>query len=232
MTVTAFPGHAAYCLRSYWPLARWRSLTRMSAQGRYVTEGTFLPIVTARLVLRPFDPADAEALADYRSDPEVARYQSWPTPYAVAAAHRLIAEQAHLDRPRPGEWLQIAAKLDDVLIGDVAVRQSDDGRTARIGYTIARPYQRRGFGGEAAGAIVARLFAEGVHRIQASLDARNVASARLLEGLGFRHEGTEIAAELDNGEWCDVAHYAILRDEHEARVSPPAPAATPLAAPT
>jgi hypothetical protein len=31
MTVTAFPGHAAYCLRSSWPLARWRSLTRIVA---------------------------------------------------------------------------------------------------------------------------------------------------------------------------------------------------------
>jgi aminoglycoside 6'-N-acetyltransferase len=197
-----------------------------------MTEGAFLPIVTARLVLRQFASADAEDLAVYRSDPEVARYQSWPTPYSVTAAQRLIAEQAHVERPRPGEWLQIAASLDDVLIGDVAVRLSADGRTARIGYTIARPYQRRGFGGEAAGAIVARLFAEGVHRIQATLDARNVASARLLERLGFRHEGTEIAAEFDNGEWCDVAHYAILRDEHEVRVSQPAPAATPSAAPT
>jgi aminoglycoside 6'-N-acetyltransferase len=197
-----------------------------------MTEATFLPIETARLVLRQFVSADAAILSDYRSDPDVARYQSWPTPYSVAAAQRLIANQADVDRPRPGEWLQIAATLDGELIGDVAVRLSDDGRTARIGYTIARAHQRRGLGGEAAGAIVARLFEDGVHRVQASLDERNVASARLLERLGFRHEGTEIAAELDKGEWCDVAHYAILRDEHEGRVSQPAPPAMPSAAPT
>ncbi len=29
MTVTAFPGHAVYRLRSLWPLARWRSLARI-----------------------------------------------------------------------------------------------------------------------------------------------------------------------------------------------------------
>ncbi len=28
MTVIAFPGHTARCLRSWWPFARWRSLTR------------------------------------------------------------------------------------------------------------------------------------------------------------------------------------------------------------
>ena len=192
----------------------------------------FLPIRTARLVLRRFVPADAATLSEYRSDPEVARYQSWPTPYSVAAARRLIDEQSHLDGPRAGDWLQIAATLADELIGDVAVRLSDDGHTARIGYTIARAHQRRGFGVEAAGAVVAHLFASGLHRVQASLDPRNVASARLLERLGFRHEGTAIAAELDDGEWCDVAHYAILRDEHASRVSPPPPTAVPSAAPT
>ncbi len=28
MTITAFPGHTTCCLRSFWLLARWRSLTR------------------------------------------------------------------------------------------------------------------------------------------------------------------------------------------------------------
>ena len=32
MTVVAFPGHAAHCLRSCRPLARWRSLARMIAR--------------------------------------------------------------------------------------------------------------------------------------------------------------------------------------------------------
>jgi hypothetical protein len=28
MTVAAFPGHATCCLRSCWPLPRWRSVAR------------------------------------------------------------------------------------------------------------------------------------------------------------------------------------------------------------
>ncbi len=31
MTIIAFPGHATCCLRSRWPLARWRSLARIIA---------------------------------------------------------------------------------------------------------------------------------------------------------------------------------------------------------
>jgi RimJ/RimL family protein N-acetyltransferase len=180
---------------------------------------SFLPIATDRLVLRKFTPPDAAGLAAYRSEPTVARYQSWATPYPLSAAQRLIDEQAHLDGPTAGAWLQIAIALDGDLIGDVAVRLGDDGHIAKIGYTIAPAHQRRGFGAEAVGALVTRLFEAGIHRVEASLDARNVASARLLERLGFRHEGTAISAELADGEWCDVAYYAMLRDEHEAGVS-------------
>ncbi len=32
VTVTAFPGHAMNCLRSLWPLTRWRSLARIDAR--------------------------------------------------------------------------------------------------------------------------------------------------------------------------------------------------------
>ena len=188
---------------------------------------SFLPIATDRLVLRQFTPADATGLAAYRSEPAVARYQSWATPYPLSAAQRLIDEQSHLDGPTAGEWLQIAIALDGDLIGDVAVRLNDDGHIAKIGYTIAPAHQRRGFGAEAVGAVVARLLEAEVHRVEASLDARNDASARLLDRIGFRHEGTAVSAELADGEWCDVAYYAILRDEHEARVSGSARPAAP-----
>jgi RimJ/RimL family protein N-acetyltransferase len=185
-----------------------------------VALSSLLPITTARLVLRTFTPADAGSLAAYRSDPDVARYQSWEAPYSTDAARRLIDEQAHLAGPTAGEWLQIAVTLDAGVIGDVAVRLADDGRTARIGYSLATASQHRGYATEAVGAVVAGLFAEGLHRVHASLDARNAPSARLLERLGFRHEGTSISAELDSDGWCDVAHYALLDEEHRARVAP------------
>ena len=38
---------------------------------------------TSRLVLRRFAPGDEAAFAAYRSDPEVARYQSWEAPFSL-----------------------------------------------------------------------------------------------------------------------------------------------------
>ena len=51
-----------------------------------------LEIVTQRLVLRPLQLDDAPAFAAYRSDPDVARYQSWDTSYAPADAEQLVSQ--------------------------------------------------------------------------------------------------------------------------------------------
>jgi aminoglycoside 6'-N-acetyltransferase len=178
----------------------------------------FLPIATARLVLRRFREEDAEVLAAYRSDPDVARYQSWAAPYGVVAARSLLDAQSMLEGPTRGEWIQIAVERDGHLIGDVAVELGADGLTATIGYTVATAHQGRGLATEAVGAIVDRLFDElAVERVQASLDPRNTASARVVERLGFVHEGTAVASVLHDGEWTDDARYALTAEDHRAR---------------
>jgi len=40
-----------------------------------------IEIATERLILRAFQADDLEAFVAYRSDPEVARYQSWDPTY-------------------------------------------------------------------------------------------------------------------------------------------------------
>ena len=95
---------------------------------RLAGDGRFLPITTDRLVLRPMAPIDAAAFARYRSDPDVARYQSWDAPYPVASAERLIADQATLDGPVPAAGSRSPSTLDGELVGDVAVGLDAGGR--------------------------------------------------------------------------------------------------------
>ena len=177
----------------------------------------FLPVTTARLVLRPFHRDDAEPLAAYRSDPDVARYQSWSAPYSLADARHLIAEVSEMDGPRPGAWIQIAVELDGALVGDVAVGLDATAAIATIGYTLAPAHQGQGLAREAAAAVVDRLFdVTGVHRVEASLDPRNVASARLVESLGFELEGVAKEAVRDGDGWSDDARYALTARSHAA----------------
>src|SRR5690348_7273640 len=100
-------------------------------------------IVTDRLILRRFRPADVPVLAAYRSDPEVARYQSWDAPFPVAKAETAVANFMASDPDRAG-WFQYAIQHsgDRTLIGDVGVRVHDNLMQAEIGFTLATAYQK------------------------------------------------------------------------------------------
>jgi RimJ/RimL family protein N-acetyltransferase len=58
-------------------------------------------IVTDRLRLRPFQAADLPSFVAYRSDPRVARYQSWDETYSTADAERFLAALATAPVRRP-----------------------------------------------------------------------------------------------------------------------------------
>src|SRR4029453_13196549 len=103
-------------------------------------------IGTERLVLRRFRASDAETLAAYRSDPEVARYQSWTAPVPLEQARVIVAELAAGDTDRPG-WFQYAVERTEGLmhIGDVGFDLHENRRQAEIGFTLAPAYQGRGY---------------------------------------------------------------------------------------
>ena len=55
----------------------------------------------------------------------------------------------------------------------------------------------------------------GLHRVEAELDPRNTASARLLERIGFRYEGLLRERWWVYEEWCDSALYGLLRADFD-----------------
>ncbi len=52
----------------------------------------FSELVSDRLTLRRFQVSDVPAFVTYRSDPQVASYQSWDSPYLAADGERMIAD--------------------------------------------------------------------------------------------------------------------------------------------
>jgi RimJ/RimL family protein N-acetyltransferase len=176
-----------------------------------------LDIVTDRLVLRPLQVEDVPAFVSYRSEPEVARYQSWDSSYSVADGERLVASQQGVAFGSPGAWVQLAAldRVTGALCGDCAVCvATDQPRTAEVGVTFAPARQHGGLATEALGAVVTRLFEQhGIHRVYAQADDRNVAVHRLLERLDFRCEARLVEADWFKGEWTTLRVYATLRRE-------------------
>ena len=174
-------------------------------------------IVTERLVLRLLQADDVPTFAAYRSDPDVARYQSWDPTYSPADGERLVAAQQDVDFGDPGPWVQVAAvdRVSGELCGDCAVRiATDQPQTAEVGVTLAPAKQRSGIATEALAAVVTRLFDQhDIHRVYAQADDRNVPVHRLLERLGFRCEARLVEADWCKGEWTTLRTYATLRRE-------------------
>jgi len=176
----------------------------------------FQPIETPRLLLRCFEARDAQAFSDYRSDPEVARYQGWDAPYSLERAQRFVQEMQAALVGAPEEWYQVAIELksEGVLIGDIGFKIFSAGRQGEIGFTLMHAYQGKGYAYEAAERILRLLFEQfDLHRVQANCDPRNAPSYRLLEKLGMRREGHMLESIWFKGDWADEYWYAILRRE-------------------
>jgi RimJ/RimL family protein N-acetyltransferase len=172
-----------------------------------------LPIHTRRLILRRFEQSDCDCFVAYRSDPEIARYQSW-SQYTYEDADRFFREQASVQMGQVGKWLQIACveTASAQLVGDCALHFLDDAVSIELGFTIARGHQGKGFGQEALQALISYIFGSaGYQKIQAVTDARNLRSIRLLEKLGFQRLQANPSPAFFKGEYCQEWTYILER---------------------
>jgi aminoglycoside 6'-N-acetyltransferase len=180
----------------------------------------FAELAGARVTLRRFQPGDVATFVAYRSDEQVARYQSWDAPYPREEGDRFIQEIASEHPDTPGEWFQFAVALRPTgqLIGDcAAMPHADDPRQCDIGFTLAAEYQGHGYAAEAVTLLLTYLFANrGKHRIAAYCDPRNAGSVGLLERLGMRREGHLRQSTWAKGEWTDDLVYGLLAEEWQA----------------
>lgn len=180
----------------------------------------FTQLTGERVELRRFTESDLDTFVAYRSFPEVARYQSWDAPYPAEVGAAFIRDLMAQHPDTPGEWFQFAVTLRATgeLIGDCAAHpDADDPRQVEIGFTFAPAHQGHGYATETARVLLGYLFgARGKHRVSAGCDARNGASARVLERIGMRQEGHQRESTWAKGEWTDDLLYAILDRDWQA----------------
>lgn len=178
------------------------------------------PLPCARCVLRDFREDDLPAFAAYRSDPLVARYQSWSPPFTLEQARAFYEGIRATSFDTPDTWYQIAIAdaAGGTLMGDCALHFLEDGQQVEIGFTMAQAHQGRGLVREAVTALLDHLFGElGKHRVIAITDARNDGAIRLLTSLGFRREGHFLRNVFFKGAWGDEMLFACLAGEWRAR---------------
>ena len=183
-----------------------------------------MPVLDGRSVrLRPLADADLEGIFAWYNDPEV-----------VAPFDRFsvdtFEEFARSVKTAAGDPVSLAprfaveTKAPVEVVGVVGhyrphpVLEFED-----VWYVLGKLEARgRGLGREAVGLLVDHLFdAESVERVGATCDVENVPSVRLLEGLGFRREGTLRSALFHHGAWHDVHVYGVTRSERRPGPRPP-----------
>ena len=158
----------------------------------------FEPLITERLRLRRSRPEDAEAIAAYRSDPDVGRYQGWERTDAEGIRNDI--EQMQRRAPgEPGGWVQLSVEEREAghLVGDVGLSPAEgEPDVIKVGYTMAPAYQGRGYATEAVEALIRYAFDElGAGVVRAYASAENAPSIRVAEKVGMvlmeRFEGRD-----------------------------------------
>jgi RimJ/RimL family protein N-acetyltransferase len=176
----------------------------------------FHAIATDRLILRRLVPDDADAMFEYHSDPNVARYQDRSAD-SIEQFRESIRRLSEVELDTPESWFQLAIvhRVNNTILGDCGLHFfSNETRQSEIGITLAPAYHRQGYATEAVRAILELLFIDlGKDRVYVSMDPGNDTSISLFQRVGMRKEAHFVKSLWFKGVWVDDLIYAITEPE-------------------
>jgi len=173
-------------------------------------------IETSRVVLRGYEPCDAEGVYAYASDLETTRYMAWDRSERLADVHRFLDSVVAPNYERGA--LDYAVTLrghEDCCIGGIGLTwRPEEHQVMELGYILHRKHWGLGLIPEAGLALLAHAFASTpVERIFAPVFAANSRSIRTAEKLGMQRDGILRSHMALRGQRWDVAIYSLLRVE-------------------
>lgn len=170
--------------------------------------------------LRSLNINDAERLARLANYKElsqsIAPIGSFPYPYTVAHAMGLIEYTIAAATAGTAFHFGVRDGKGD-LIGVVAITKVDPNNdSCEIGYWLGKDYHGKGYGRYAVSLIVSFAFRElKVHRVSAVSFKTNTPSIRMLERIGFKHEGVLRESVKSHDRYSDEVVMSMLEEEFE-----------------
>lgn len=176
---------------------------------------------TLSLRVQPVRLDDLAGVRAYAADPQVMRYflLDLDSEEKIAA---FLADGVAVRQQSPAlrrlHLFSAFARTDGAFVGSGLIEIDADSRaSAEIGYMLCREVWGRGYASELARALVAHGLRDlGLHRVWGKCDARNLASARVLEKCGMQREGLLREHVWLDGQWRSSLVFGILRQEWEA----------------
>jgi [ribosomal protein S5]-alanine N-acetyltransferase len=172
-------------------------------------------IETERLVLRPFDRADAANVFAYASDPSVSRFTSWETHRTPDDSLAFI--EMVLGRPESEMTWAIRLRTSPKVIGAIEFGPTDQAE-ARIDYVLAEPFWNQGLMTEAAKAVLAwgLEHCPAVNAVASCAVTQNVGSQRVMEKCGLTFDRVQTHRWPKCTEPVEQRHYRLLRSDSAA----------------
>ena len=143
---------------------------------------------TGRLLLRPLERTDDEAIFRIRSNKDVYKYIAKETQKSISEARAFIAKTNKGVANGEIKYWGIVLKGTNELIGDVCLWNfSKDGLTSEIGYELYPDYHRKGIMNEAIGKVIDYGFVTlKLKAIEAFTHQENTGSKQLLQRHKFK----------------------------------------------
>ena len=145
---------------------------------------------TKRLILRPWEEADAEACYRYAKDPRVGPITGWPVHTSVENSRQIIRDVLAVP-----ETYALVLKETGLPVGSISLLQNRLAKKedeTELGFWLGVPYWGQGLMPEAAGELLRHVFDDlELARVWCGYYDGNEKSKRVQEKLGFKFQRTE-----------------------------------------
>jgi len=177
---------------------------------------------TQRLILRPFEITDFEAVHSWAGNPENVRFMAW-------GPNTEKETREFLECAKLGNDFIVVLKESGEAIGSCGIYSDyqafescntssvESSGTGLVGWVLHMDHWKHGYGSELGRELIRYGFEDlNLRRIQAPCAAANYGSFRVMENSGMRREAYHqkaFWARVDK-EWVDMVVYAILAEEY------------------
>jgi len=174
-------------------------------------------IETERLILRPLTLADAEvAYYGWTGDPEVAKYVSWLPHNSIDDAIQWLNEikwkvddSGNVCRSDYYIWGFVLKETGE-LFGSGGLIWEKKLQLFQVGYNIMKSHWNRGYTTEAMRAVLQFASKDlGIKTVSGGHARENLASARVIEKLGFIYDRDDITPHVDGTRSFDSLEYLL-----------------------
>jgi RimJ/RimL family protein N-acetyltransferase len=169
-----------------------------------------------KVTLRPVKRSDITHFLKWFNDPEIIQYLGAYLPMTEMAEEKFIEELGARAQTQVLLIIEAIEGGSNKPVGNCALNgiNSKD-HAAMFGIGIGeKDYWGKGYGTEAARLLVNYGFGQlNLHRIFSTALAYNERSLRLHRKVGFKEEGRARQAMFKNGQYHDLVHFGMLREE-------------------